>query len=88
MGFGFWVLGVWRFGFRRGGRLFKVPEIMVPPAGARVMSLTDGTAKVRSEEQGSGFRVQGSGFRVQVRHGFAVLGVGSVSSAVGWVGGR
>ncbi len=24
----------------RGGRIFKVPEIFVPPVGARVMSLT------------------------------------------------
>ena len=26
----------------RGGRIFKVPDIMMPPAGARVMSLTVG----------------------------------------------
>ncbi len=26
----------------RGGRVFKVPEAMIPPAGARVMSLDDG----------------------------------------------
>ncbi|ONK69132.1 uncharacterized protein A4U43_C05F19680 [Asparagus officinalis] len=31
--------------FRRGGTLFKVPEALVPPAGARVMSLTDGLSK-------------------------------------------
>ncbi|KAI5067097.1 hypothetical protein GOP47_0017625 [Adiantum capillus-veneris] len=30
----------------RGGRIFKVPEAMIPPAAARVMSLTDGTAKM------------------------------------------
>ena len=24
----------------RGGRIFKVPELFIPPAGARVMSLT------------------------------------------------
>ncbi|CAI5510586.1 unnamed protein product [Closterium sp. Naga37s-1] len=30
---------------RRGGRVFKVPEAMIPPAGARIMSLTDGTSK-------------------------------------------
>eukprot|EP00897_Mesotaenium_endlicherianum_P008078 jgi/Mesen1/7299/ME000374S06661 len=33
-------------GKKRGGRVFKVPEMMIPPAGARVMSLTDGTAKM------------------------------------------
>ncbi|KAH6556783.1 hypothetical protein KP509_1Z156000 [Ceratopteris richardii] len=32
----------------RGGRIFKVPEAMIPPAAARVMSLTDGTSKVIS----------------------------------------
>nr|CAB3478262.1 unnamed protein product [Digitaria exilis] len=30
----------------RGGSLFKVPEALIPPAGARVMSLTDGLSKV------------------------------------------
>ncbi|MCO5560053.1 hypothetical protein L7F22_013659 [Adiantum nelumboides] len=30
----------------RGGRIFKVPEALIPPAAARVMSLTDGTAKM------------------------------------------
>ncbi|KAL3696726.1 hypothetical protein R1sor_010802 [Riccia sorocarpa] len=29
-----------------GGRIFKVPEAFIPPAGARIMSLTDGTAKM------------------------------------------
>ncbi|KAH9560972.1 hypothetical protein CY35_06G137700 [Sphagnum magellanicum] len=29
----------------RGGRVFKVPEALIPPTGARVMSLTDGMAK-------------------------------------------
>ncbi|OAY54254.1 tryptophan--tRNA ligase, chloroplastic/mitochondrial isoform X1 [Manihot esculenta] len=30
----------------RGGAIFKVPEPLIPPAGARVMSLTDGLAKM------------------------------------------
>ncbi|XAR70834.1 Tryptophan--tRNA ligase [Bertholletia excelsa] len=30
----------------RGGALFKVPEPLIPPAGARVMSLTDGLSKM------------------------------------------
>ncbi|XP_065850697.1 tryptophan--tRNA ligase, chloroplastic/mitochondrial [Euphorbia lathyris] len=30
----------------RGGAIFKVPESLIPPAGARVMSLTDGLAKM------------------------------------------
>ncbi|CAM6022884.1 unnamed protein product [Sphagnum balticum] len=30
----------------RGGRVFKVPEALIPPTGARVMSLTDGMAKM------------------------------------------
>ncbi|XP_020528701.1 tryptophan--tRNA ligase, chloroplastic/mitochondrial isoform X1 [Amborella trichopoda] len=30
----------------RGGRIFKMPEALIPPAGARVMSLTDGLSKM------------------------------------------
>lgn len=30
----------------RGGKIFKVPEALIPPAGARVMSLTDGLSKM------------------------------------------
>ncbi|KAL8484379.1 hypothetical protein ACS0TY_026883 [Phlomoides rotata] len=30
----------------RGGAIFKVPEPMIPPTGARVMSLTDGLSKM------------------------------------------
>ncbi|OVA08541.1 Aminoacyl-tRNA synthetase [Macleaya cordata] len=30
----------------RGGVIFKVPEPLIPPAGARVMSLTDGLSKM------------------------------------------
>ncbi|CAN6456753.1 unnamed protein product [Victoria cruziana] len=30
----------------RGGMLFKVPEALIPPDGARVMSLTDGLSKM------------------------------------------
>ncbi|KAL5558635.1 hypothetical protein UlMin_034846 [Ulmus minor] len=30
----------------RGGTIFKVPEPLIPPAGARVMSLIDGTSKM------------------------------------------
>eukprot|EP00271_Cylindrocystis_brebissonii_P014666 TRINITY_DN36106_c0_g1_i1.p1 TRINITY_DN36106_c0_g1~~TRINITY_DN36106_c0_g1_i1.p1 ORF type:complete len:481 (+),score=62.30 TRINITY_DN36106_c0_g1_i1:257-1699(+) len=36
----------WKKRGGRGSRLFKVPEVMIPPAGARVMSLTDGTSKM------------------------------------------
>lgn len=34
----------------RGGRIFKVPESLVPTAGARVMSLTDGKAKMSKSD--------------------------------------
>ncbi|XP_042067674.1 tryptophan--tRNA ligase, chloroplastic/mitochondrial-like isoform X2 [Salvia splendens] len=30
----------------RGGAIFKVPEALIPPTGARVMSLTDGLSKM------------------------------------------
>ncbi|XP_010251890.1 PREDICTED: tryptophan--tRNA ligase, chloroplastic/mitochondrial isoform X3 [Nelumbo nucifera] len=33
-------------GDRRGGAIFKVPEPLIPQAGARVMSLTDGLSKM------------------------------------------
>ncbi|CAI7915118.1 unnamed protein product [Closterium sp. NIES-53] len=36
----------WKKRGGRGGRVFKVPEAMIPPAGARIMSLTDGTSKM------------------------------------------
>eukprot|EP00850_Spirogloea_muscicola_P007156 SM000035S13136 [mRNA] locus=s35:682333:685395:- [translate_table: standard] len=36
----------WKKRGGKGGRVFKVPEALIPPAGARVMSLTDGTAKM------------------------------------------
>lgn len=30
----------------RGGKLFKIPEALIPPEGARIMSLTDGLSKM------------------------------------------
>lgn len=36
----------WKKRGGRGGRIFKVPEAMIRPEGARIMSLTDGTAKM------------------------------------------
>ncbi|MEW5300566.1 MAG: hypothetical protein WDW36_003487 [Sanguina aurantia] len=36
----------WKKRGGRGGRVFKVPEVFTPPAGARVMSLQDGTSKM------------------------------------------
>ncbi|CAI5461130.1 unnamed protein product [Closterium sp. Yama58-4] len=36
----------WKKRGGRGGRVFKLPEAMIPPAGARIMSLTDGTSKM------------------------------------------
>lgn len=36
----------WKKRGGRGGRVFRVPEPFIPPAGARVMSLQDGTAKM------------------------------------------
>ncbi|XP_027085266.1 tryptophan--tRNA ligase, chloroplastic/mitochondrial isoform X2 [Coffea arabica] len=40
------LLMVSNFCYRRGGAIFKVPEPLIPPAGARVMSLTDGLSKM------------------------------------------
>ncbi|KAJ9529955.1 hypothetical protein QJQ45_023261, partial [Haematococcus lacustris] len=36
----------WKKRGGRGGRVFRVPEPFIPPAGARIMSLQDGTAKM------------------------------------------
>eukprot|EP01025_Chloroclados_australasicus_P068487 TRINITY_DN9513_c1_g1_i1.p1 TRINITY_DN9513_c1_g1~~TRINITY_DN9513_c1_g1_i1.p1 ORF type:complete len:413 (+),score=48.65 TRINITY_DN9513_c1_g1_i1:291-1529(+) len=36
----------WKKRGGRGGRIFKIPEVMIPKQGARIMSLNDGTAKM------------------------------------------
>ena len=36
----------WKKRGGKGGRVFKVPEPFIPPAGARIMSLQDGTSKM------------------------------------------
>jgi tryptophanyl-tRNA synthetase len=41
----------------RGGRVFKVPEALIPPAGARVMSLDDGTSKMSKSNPAEGSRI-------------------------------
>ena len=41
----------------RGGQILKVPEAYIPEAGARVMSLTDGTAKMSKSNPAEGSRI-------------------------------
>lgn len=41
----------------RGGRVLKVPEALIPPQGARVMSLLDGTAKMSKSAEAEGSRI-------------------------------
>eukprot|EP01023_Acetabularia_acetabulum_P012098 TRINITY_DN15633_c0_g1_i2.p1 TRINITY_DN15633_c0_g1~~TRINITY_DN15633_c0_g1_i2.p1 ORF type:complete len:396 (-),score=56.84 TRINITY_DN15633_c0_g1_i2:120-1307(-) len=41
----------------RGGRIFKVPEVMIPEKGARVMSLNDGTAKMSKSNKTEASRI-------------------------------
>jgi tryptophanyl-tRNA synthetase len=41
----------------RGGRIFKVPEALIPPAGARVMSLDDGSSKMSKSNPAEGSRI-------------------------------
>ncbi|KAK3269282.1 Tryptophan--tRNA ligase, chloroplastic/mitochondrial [Cymbomonas tetramitiformis] len=41
----------------RGGRILKVPEALIPPAGARVMSLVDGTSKMSKSAEAEGSRL-------------------------------
>jgi len=47
----------WRKRGGRGGRLLTPPEPMIPPAGARVMSLLDGTAKMSKSAENDGSRI-------------------------------
>ncbi|RZC81722.1 hypothetical protein C5167_044304 [Papaver somniferum] len=41
----------------RGGSIFKVPEPLIPPAGARVMSLTDGLSKMSKSDPSDQSRI-------------------------------
>ena len=41
----------------RGGDVLKVPEAYIPKAGARVMSLTDGTSKMSKSNPAEGSRI-------------------------------
>ena len=41
----------------RGGQVLKVPDAYIPEAGARVMSLTDGTAKMSKSNPAEGSRI-------------------------------
>jgi len=47
----------WKKRGGRGGRIFRIPEPMIPPAGARVMSLQDGTAKMSKSAENELSRV-------------------------------
>lgn len=47
----------WKKRGGRGGRVFRVPEAFIPPAGARVMSLTDGTNKMSKSDPADGSRI-------------------------------
>ena len=41
----------------RGGSVFKVPDALIPPTGARVMSLDDGRAKMSKSNPNEGSRI-------------------------------
>ncbi|KAK9903497.1 hypothetical protein WJX75_007274 [Coccomyxa subellipsoidea] len=41
----------------RGGKIFKIPEAFMPPAGARVMSLSDGTSKMSKSAESDASRI-------------------------------
>lgn len=47
----------WKKRGGRGGRVFKVPEVFIPPAGARIMSLQDGTAKMSKSAENDMSRI-------------------------------
>ncbi|KAF8066270.1 leucine--tRNA ligase [Scenedesmus sp. PABB004] len=47
----------WKKRGGRGGNVFRVPEPLIPPAGARVMSLLDGSSKMSKSAENDGSRV-------------------------------
>ena len=47
----------WKKRGGRGGRVLKVPEPFIPPAGARVMSLQDGTSKMSKSAENDASRI-------------------------------
>ncbi|KAG2422238.1 hypothetical protein HXX76_016191 [Chlamydomonas incerta] len=47
----------WKKRGGRGGRVFKVPEVFIPPAGARIMSLQDGAAKMSKSAENDNSRI-------------------------------
>jgi len=47
----------WKKRGGRGGRVFRVPEPFIPPAGARVMSLQDGTSKMSKSAENDASRI-------------------------------
>ncbi|GHP08755.1 hypothetical protein PPROV_000749200 [Pycnococcus provasolii] len=47
----------WKKRGGRGGRVFRVPEAYIPPAGARVMSMTDGKKKMSKSDPAEGSRI-------------------------------
>lgn len=47
----------WKKRGGRGGRVLKVPEPFIPPAGARIMSLQDGTSKMSKSADNDASRI-------------------------------
>mmetsp|Transcript_16402 Transcript_16402/g.45716 ORF Transcript_16402/g.45716 Transcript_16402/m.45716 type:complete len:424 (-) Transcript_16402:128-1399(-) len=47
----------WKKRGGRGGKIFKVPDAFIPPAGARVMSLEDGTSKMSKSDESDFSRI-------------------------------
>lgn len=41
----------------RGGSIFRIPEALIPPAGARVMSLQDGASKMSKSAENDKSRI-------------------------------
>ncbi|KAF6254163.1 tryptophanyl-tRNA synthetase-like protein [Scenedesmus sp. NREL 46B-D3] len=47
----------WKKRGGRGGNIFKVPEPLIPPAGARIMSLQDGSSKMSKSAENDASRI-------------------------------
>jgi tryptophanyl-tRNA synthetase len=57
----------WKKRGGRGGRLLTVPEPMIPPAGARVMSLLDGASKMSKSAENDASRINLTDTPEQIR---------------------
>ena len=72
----------WKKRGGRGGRLLTVPEPMIPPAGARVMSLLDGASKMSKSADNDASRINLTDTPEQIRAKLRRCKTDSVDGAI------